>query len=1188
MDSLVHKSSMKQHVVLTKFMGLLNRVICLAGLVVFSMFMASGTSYAEPPAVKFEKGTLISPSAANSYYGSSTTHTKRLCQLLPDSEFCDAGYRAVHIKELARTLGKDRLTNTEYTQNVYEYVYMNIETEFRYGLSKGGFGALLDQSGTPFDQANLMVELLREAGVSASYKAGTITLSSNQFSRWSGFYTTLNESTQATTVLKSAACQFLADGGIPASCSGSTNLTNITLSTAWVSSGGKLYNPSYKTHELKAGLPNLTTLMGCGTGCGTQVMNAGLVGKIGTDSIGTYARNIDETGISNKLKSFAINLENHIRTNMPDADLIDIIGGKEDPAREDMPEATSSLPYGSAVQKTWSGNVPDKYRTRLGIKFDNLSLNDGSSGASLLSSKALYADELMGQAIHITGVREGEDWPRQRTMYLQVSPVSSPGVAAFGGSGVIGTSVKSVYDDELVYQLSINHPYASTSGNYMDFSLSDDIFIWKCQPPFVDCNDIYQPNLIATYPINIPFFLGRVGGGQVQFVNKALALLDRGIFLPGTAIDSAQSYDTSVKWIHQSQRISEISQRLMKTHANFHSAIGAVKVVSASINVSTETRANALNVSLSADHFNLLNNISLTSQSGSTADERRFEYITANLLNAFEGSAIDQDYSFWDGSSVNAMVSMANKRSYKLYNVSSSNRTSFLNGSSNYNSLERTVLNEYLLNGYNIVAPINGDLGQYGGSNTYATIIIAPVLASKNGRAAFLTSLGAKGGQSSTGNTKKPSIDPKEFGDFDSGFNPTIDLASGEFSMTLSPDLVSGQGDFPQSLPFVRTYSHMANATTRPLPVDVLDPNFIYNQAGLQPGWSHNYQTSVTFKGDGDRALGGEAGYEAANAIAATATMSQFATSDFFKFKLINSFTADWLTDQIQLNVVLVNKGSSPEYFYRTANGQYRNLAAPSAEIQFGSQPVKVESVYGFLYQFKDVSIQAKGTEGDVMTFAFQHDAYQRWADTNGASSYSIGLGSQELLATHWTYPDGNRLDYDYEVGLPGGDPTVLVTKVQNSFGRELHFPHISQLRHVDEGGGTLTYYAEDETSRRVSFYGNWIFGGNEVEFPDGHVTRFVQKFQNGSYAGSFDIELYLTATQEEPTHTIEFDSLRRASALIDGSGVKVDYFSAGVSSERYSRGEMVDALGNTTTSYFDDGGRPLMTIEPSYEEANP
>ncbi len=125
-----------------------------------------------PPAVNLLSAPAISPADAWTYYGSSTTHTNGIA----------ASIAAPEISELARTLGAGRLTATQYAQNIDDYIRNNIDVEFRFGLGKGGRGAIIDQSGTPFDQAETsLVKLLRAGGVTAGYQIGTITLSAQQF-----------------------------------------------------------------------------------------------------------------------------------------------------------------------------------------------------------------------------------------------------------------------------------------------------------------------------------------------------------------------------------------------------------------------------------------------------------------------------------------------------------------------------------------------------------------------------------------------------------------------------------------------------------------------------------------------------------------------------------------------------------------------------------------------------------------------------------------------------------------------------------------------------------------------------------------------------------------------------------------------------------------------------------------------
>lgn len=89
------------------------------------------------------------------------------------------------IAELARALNND-------PNLIYQFVHDNISYYPIYGVHKGAYGALLDGSGTDFDQAMLMVALLRQAGFTANYVLGQIQLNAIQTSAWLGCKTDSN------------------------------------------------------------------------------------------------------------------------------------------------------------------------------------------------------------------------------------------------------------------------------------------------------------------------------------------------------------------------------------------------------------------------------------------------------------------------------------------------------------------------------------------------------------------------------------------------------------------------------------------------------------------------------------------------------------------------------------------------------------------------------------------------------------------------------------------------------------------------------------------------------------------------------------------------------------------------------------------------------------------------------------
>ena len=144
----------------------------LAG-VLSSTLLASGIAAQTLPSMRFERGALVSPTAAQTYYGSATTRTSSFAGV--------SGFegRPPEIVEQARALGND-------VDLIHEYVRNHIDVEFAYGLWKGALGAMIDQSGTPFDINVLFVELARQAGYTARYRIGSATLTAQQFQEWAG------------------------------------------------------------------------------------------------------------------------------------------------------------------------------------------------------------------------------------------------------------------------------------------------------------------------------------------------------------------------------------------------------------------------------------------------------------------------------------------------------------------------------------------------------------------------------------------------------------------------------------------------------------------------------------------------------------------------------------------------------------------------------------------------------------------------------------------------------------------------------------------------------------------------------------------------------------------------------------------------------------------------------------------
>ena len=107
-------------------------------LLAICLFLEIPAGWAQTPEtlgnVTITKGSAITPSAADTYFGSATLHTNDLG--LP---------RAPEIKAAARALGHD-------PDRIYEFIRNKIEITPLFGLQKGALGALVERRGTAFDQ----------------------------------------------------------------------------------------------------------------------------------------------------------------------------------------------------------------------------------------------------------------------------------------------------------------------------------------------------------------------------------------------------------------------------------------------------------------------------------------------------------------------------------------------------------------------------------------------------------------------------------------------------------------------------------------------------------------------------------------------------------------------------------------------------------------------------------------------------------------------------------------------------------------------------------------------------------------------------------------------------------------------------------------------------------------------------
>ncbi|MBX9770283.1 MAG: hypothetical protein K2X29_02875, partial [Candidatus Obscuribacterales bacterium] len=265
-----------------------------------------------------------------------------------DSLLMDAPHGAPSIAEQSRALRYD-------VDLIYQFVKDNIEFIPNYGLHKGGLGCLIDGSGNAFDQADLMVKLLREANYTADYVFGVIKLSAVQWSNWLNIDQTNG----------SLASQLLANGGIPNAFN--TQTSELLLNHCWVrvniSGTNYVFDTAFKSYSYVAG-ENVSSLM--------QYDRTTFLSRAnnGATTTADYVQNINETNINADLTTFSTNLITWIKTNKPAASVADIVGGRSIVPTSGTIRQTD-LPYHDNSYTTLVSNVvPTNLKATFRLQYD--------------------------------------------------------------------------------------------------------------------------------------------------------------------------------------------------------------------------------------------------------------------------------------------------------------------------------------------------------------------------------------------------------------------------------------------------------------------------------------------------------------------------------------------------------------------------------------------------------------------------------------------------------------------------------------------------------------------------------------------------------------------------------------------------------------------------------------------------
>lgn len=601
------------------------------------------------PAVRIGTATLITPANAASYFGASSTATDGLALARP-----------AEIVELARALSND-------PDRIYDFVRHHVEITWTYGLTKGALGALLDRHGTAFDQADLMIELLRQAGYSANFEFGTVTRTPAEFATWSGL------------TRKRAACELLSSGGIPArfgsasanldcaSLSAATVLTeNVTSAHIWVVAtlGGTAYrfDPAYKAHTFHAGI-DLAAAMGLTSGQALNSTSAGLAS--GTDSGVGYVKNLNAESLNTTLSNYGTTLLNTIQTSHAAQSIEELVGSAEIAWADvtSTPTRQTSLP-GSATSATWAA-VPDQYRTHLRVEiakdFQQIASPTGLERRRLID-QGLFVDEIYGRKLVVEPNYPVGDSNRKAafTVHLRLNERTST-VKTIASYTHPTIDLVPLRDGAI--RLTVNHPYAAsavpgssaTGGDYLDAVVEKTAYLllpltiihgWGQAGPRLA--EAWGPRLDTAAP-QIPY--GEAGCDQCEQFYYA-------------SLGDARREQLAASWLIQASRAAALHADMARSVYAHHHSLGLSTADAWPEGVDLEPGFASpiyFVVGDSFDRIDVDSAFSLTSRTSEASARRAAVAAIAATAEALEGSVADQVADLPDTTSSATRFEWANR-----------------------------------------------------------------------------------------------------------------------------------------------------------------------------------------------------------------------------------------------------------------------------------------------------------------------------------------------------------------------------------------------------------------------------------------------------------------------------------------------------------------------------------------------
>ena len=998
----------------------------------------------ELPAVKVGTAPAVSIASATGFYG--VTDTRDVTGLYRNSAV------SVEIKDLARALKND-------PELIFNYVHDKIEFVPQFGLQKGALGSYIDQAGTAFDQAQLLVQLLREAGFAdAQYVIGTVNLTSTQMDEWFGDYAS-----------DAARCQMLYDGGIPANACGAT----AAILHAWVQvtvDGQSLtLDPSRKKHiEITGRIADLKTTMDY-----SRTGFLGLAGGTpGTLSGAQTYKGFNSSAINTELNRMSGKLIDEIRKPANyDASIKELIGGKEIVGSvSDVSQSYENL------KNTVSGGtayteIPDSYRTIFQLKFFDV------PATGTLPTVSFYADEVYGRRLAMEWINSTDisyfDNPDITGAYLKLD---GQVVTAVTTTAVTAGDAQSKFmadSQDIGVEYVLDHAYAGSGGNYMDRNYKRKVGGFSQPVTFVlglggATSEKMTAKLVGEH-------IGSISHMITGVCNNGLGIttIHEGTGFGEISLTENLKNQIGYGWLSQFTNALNLQGQVSNSEIQHHHSFGMVFSTSnwiAACALYNGAQPTYMHPVDSAMQIDVLSGISVNEKAAAGNDWAAAQ-ASALFGSTLEGSVFEQFMDKVNTASTTARFNWYNntETTKDFYFVDPAAETA-LHATSGFETLSggAASLQEYLTAGYLVVAPQGANLGPgtatapvYGQihEQTGMPVVSGYDQSYERGKAFLAVNPatgeiahfimsgkdGGKGGGASETKEDDDAFDPSKVADLlrdkfeDRSRLHGVDLASGQLSYTPPADTSTGAGGFPYALSFQRSFSAGGGKSR-----------------GMGAGWTHNWDVSASVGASGSEAFGKSKAIRAVSTLVAMTvaqdiyagrTQGTFALdSGTLQTVLVPTFVGNWWAGSLRHNVVTVKQGPSTIQFYRLPT--QINTVTPGSTDPVDYDPpqgstailrsigtikepdaVWVNGCYNinqqaadackYRYDYKNLAFEMESSDGSVITF-----------DIDRNTGLIGNPNAPQFQASKWEFASGMAIQFTYSA-----DEHVRLLKVQSNLG---------------------------------------------------------------------------------------------------------------------------------------------------------